>query len=208
MLAPTSMITIGPWCDGKIAAMPGRRTPGRNILAFKSAEATIAPVLPADTTALTSPAAINPQQREIELSRFFLRASTGFSSMPITWLACTIGKRFARRIGRLRKLGLDSLAVADQHDGQIWMVVDRLACSRDDGTGSKIAPHRVQGYAHGLSHNSMTLIRLWIHVGPNEIGAWDPAGDRFGHPEATRPFIGRAAARPVAVTSLMKSLCD
>ena len=87
MLAPTSMITIGPWCDGKIAAMPGRRTPGRNILALKRAEATIAPVLPADTTALTSPAAINPQQREIELSRFFLRASTGFSSMPITWLA-------------------------------------------------------------------------------------------------------------------------
>ena len=71
--------------------MPGRRTPGRNILLLSSAEATIAPVLPAETTAWTSPAAISPQHREIELSRFFLRASTGFSSIPIAWLACTIG---------------------------------------------------------------------------------------------------------------------
>ena len=153
MLAPTSMITIGPWCDGKIAAMPGRRTPGRNILALKRAEATIAPVLPADTTALTSPAAISPQQREIELSRFFRRASTGFSSMPIAWLACTIGRRSRGASGDLGQLGLDPLAVADQHDRQVGMVADRLACSRDDRTGSEIAPHRVQGYAHRISHN-------------------------------------------------------
>ena len=73
--------------DGKIAAIPGLRTPGRNILAFIRAEATIAPVCPAETTALTSPAAIIPQHFEIELSRFFRSASTGFSSMPMIWLA-------------------------------------------------------------------------------------------------------------------------
>ena len=101
MLAPTSMITIGPWCDGKIAAIPGRRTPGRNILALNRAEATIAPVFPAETTALTSPAAIRPQHCEIELSRFFRRASTGFSSMPMTWLAWTIGRRSRGASGAL-----------------------------------------------------------------------------------------------------------
>ena len=153
MLAPTSMITIGPWCDGKIAAMPGLRTPGRNILAFKSAEATIAPVCPADTTAFTSPAAINPQQREIELSRFFLRASTGFSSMPIDLAGMNDRQTIARGVGRLGQLGFDPIVVAHEHDRQLRMVGNRLACSRDDGTGSEIAPHRVQGYAHGISRN-------------------------------------------------------
>ena len=96
--------TIGPWWDGKIAAMPGRRTPGRNILAWapaNRAEATIAPVLPAETIALTSPAAIMPQLLEIELSRFLRRASTGFSSMPIDWLAWTIGRRSRGAAGAL-----------------------------------------------------------------------------------------------------------
>ena len=96
MLAPTSMMTMGPWCDGKMAAMPGRRTPGRNILArspANRAEATIAPVFPAETIAWTSPVAIRPQLLEMELSRFLRRASTGFSSMPIDSAAWTIGSR-------------------------------------------------------------------------------------------------------------------
>lgn len=93
MLAPTSMMTTGPWCEGKMAAIPGRRTPGRNILALNSAEATIAPVLPAETTALTSPPAIRAQHREIELSRFRRSASTGLSSIVTIWLAWTTGSR-------------------------------------------------------------------------------------------------------------------
>ena len=101
MFAPTSTMTTGPRCDGKIAAMPGRRTPGRNILALNRAEATIAPVCPAETTARTSPAAIRPQHFEIELSRFLRRASTGFSSMPTTWLAWAIGRRSLGASGAL-----------------------------------------------------------------------------------------------------------
>ena len=95
--------------------MPGRRTPGRNILAFSNAEATIAPVFPADTTALTSPAASKPQHFEIELSRFLRRASTGLSSIPMTWLACTTGKRSSGASEALparRRPG----PIADQHD--------------------------------------------------------------------------------------------
>ena len=122
-------------------------------MALNRAEATIAPVLPAETTALTSPAAINPQQREIELSRFFRRASTGFSSMPIDLAGVDDRQPVARGIGRLGQLGLDPVAVADQDDRQLGMVANRLAGSRDDRTGSEIAPHRVQGYAHGISRN-------------------------------------------------------
>ncbi len=59
----------------------------------------MAPVLPAETIALTSPPAIRPQHLEIELSRFFRSASTGLSSMPITWLACTIGSRSREAVG-------------------------------------------------------------------------------------------------------------
>ena len=53
----------------------------------------MAPVLPAETIPLASPAAIRAQDFEIELSRFFRRASTGFSSMPTTSAAWTIGRR-------------------------------------------------------------------------------------------------------------------
>ena len=151
MLAPTSMITIGPWCEGKIAAMPGRRTPGRNILALKSAEATIAPVLPAETTALTSPAAISPQQREIELSRFFLQGLDRLFVHADGLAGVDDRQAIARGGGCLGQLGLDPLAVADQDDRQVGMVADRLAGSRDDRTGSEIAPHRVQGYAHRIT---------------------------------------------------------
>ena len=108
----------------------------------------MAPVLPAETTALTSPAAISPQHREIELSRFFRRASTGFSSMPIDLAGMDDRQAVARGVGCLGQLGLDPLAVADQHHGQVGLVGDRLAGSGDDRTGSEIAPHRVQGYAH------------------------------------------------------------
>ncbi len=87
-----------------IAAMPGRRTPGRNILArspANSAAATIAPVFPAETIACTSPVAIRPQRLEMELSRFLRRASTGFSSMPIDSAAWTIGRRSSGAPGAL-----------------------------------------------------------------------------------------------------------
>ena len=148
MLAPTSMMTIGPWCDGKIAAMPGRRTPGRNILALNSAEATMAPVLPAETTASTSPAAIIPQHREIELSRFFRRASTGFSSMPMTWLAWTIGRRSRGASGALASSASIRSRSPTSTTVRSGRSRDRLTGSRDDRTGGEIAPHRVQGYPH------------------------------------------------------------
>ena len=88
----------------------------------------MAPVFPAETTALTSPAAISPQHREIELSRFFRRASTGFSSMPIDLAGMDDRQAIARGVGHLGQLGLDPLAVTDQHDGQLGLVGDRLAC--------------------------------------------------------------------------------
>ncbi len=87
------------------------------------------------------------------MSRFFRRASTGFSSMPIDLAGVDDRQTISRGVGRLGQLGLDSLAVADQDDRQLGMVADRLACSRDDRTGSEIAPHRVQGYAHRISRN-------------------------------------------------------
>ena len=56
-------------------------------------------------------------------------------------------------VGRLGQLGLDPIAVADQDDRQLGMIGNSFACSRDNRTGSEIAPHRVQGYAHGSSRN-------------------------------------------------------
>ena len=57
----------------------------------------------------------------------------------------------ARGVGGLGQLGLDPLAVADQHDGQLGLVAHRLDGSRDDRAGSEIAPHRVQGYPHHIT---------------------------------------------------------
>ena len=148
MLAPTSMMTIGPRCEGKIAAIPGRRTPGRNILAFINDDATIAPVWPAETTASTSPAAIKAQHLEIELSRFLRRASTGFSSIPITWLAWTTGSRERSASGCWAGLGLDRLLFADQDHGQVGPVFDSVDGTSHDRAGLVVAAHRVQGNPH------------------------------------------------------------
>ena len=108
----------------------------------------MAPVFPAETTALTSPVAIRPQHREIELSRFFRRASTGFSSMPMTWLAWTIGIRSRGASGALAS----SASIRAWSPTSTTVRSGRSAAastgSGDDRTGGEIAPHRVQGYAH------------------------------------------------------------
>ena len=120
-------------------------------MALNSAEATIAPVLPAETTASTSPAAIRPQHREIELSRFFRRASTGFSSMPMTWLAWTIGSRSRGAAGALASsASIRSWSPTSTTVRSGWSA-DRLDGAGDDRTGGEIAPHRVQGYPHGVT---------------------------------------------------------
>ena len=67
--------------DGEIAAIPGRRTPGRNILALNRADATIAPVFPAETSASPSPRATRSAATAIEASGFAASASAGFSSI-------------------------------------------------------------------------------------------------------------------------------
>ena len=189
MLAPTSQMTTGPWCDGKMAAIPGRRTPGRNILALNRAEATIAPVLPAETTALTSPEAIRPQHFEIELSRFLRSASTGFSCISTTWLAWTTGRRSSGASRGLGQLGLDAVAVADEDDRQVRLVADGLDGPGDDRAGGVVAPHRVQGDPHGAA------LRAEGDAGSGRITDVRPATIRFrrrrdaGRPGASAPTL-------------------
>ncbi len=151
--------------------MPGRRTPGRNILALKRAEATIAPVLPAETTASTSPAAIMPQHREIELSRFFLRASTGFSSMPMAWLAWTIGRRSRGAAGALAS----SASIRSRSPTSTTVRSVRSATASQApatiGPGAKSPPIASKRYAHRTTPSVLApSARSMTHLRKNDVG--------------------------------------
>ena len=82
--APQSITRVGlPTRVGRPTAMPGRRMPS-NRPSRSMASATTAPVLPADTTADTSPLAASAMHRAIDESRLWRTASTGASPMPTT----------------------------------------------------------------------------------------------------------------------------
>src|SRR5947208_2411171 len=89
MLAPTSQITTGPWKVGKMTAIPGRSTPA-SVRIRNWAAATQAPVLPAEITTSASPLAAILHITAIELLGLLRIASTGGSSISITWVVGTI----------------------------------------------------------------------------------------------------------------------
>jgi len=86
--APASIRTDGPFLDGMTTAIAGRATAGRRRSSRKHA-ASIAPVLPAETTASASPAPTARHEATSELSGLPRTASAGFSSMPITCVVST-----------------------------------------------------------------------------------------------------------------------
>ena len=100
--------------------------------------ASIAPVLPADTTASASPSATALTARTRELSSFVRNASAGFSSMPTT---CVVGTSASPRVSRLRRAeddGLDAVSACSER-------------ALDHRRGTTIAAHRVDGYpGHGI----------------------------------------------------------
>ena len=80
--APASMRTVGPARAGITTAIAGRRTPGRRRMC-RSDAASIAPVLPAETTASASPSATARTARTSEESGLARTASTGWSSISM-----------------------------------------------------------------------------------------------------------------------------
>src|SRR6266540_1815794 len=81
--APESMRTDGPRRDGIVTAIAGRRTPRTRRSSSRHA-ASIAPVLPAETTARASPSPTARHAATRELFGLARTASVGFSSMAMT----------------------------------------------------------------------------------------------------------------------------
>jgi hypothetical protein len=133
-LAPASTSTIGVWPGlGMGVAMQGRTTPGRRPMR-SSAEAMVAPVLPAETMALAWPSRTSSAQRTSEES-FFAHARGG-----VVVHGDHLGaghdleaERVAHQFGH-----------AHQGDGQAQFV-DGPARAGDDLPGSEVATHRVHG---------------------------------------------------------------
>src|SRR5438128_1744157 len=75
-LAPTSQITTGPWKVERMTAMPGRLTPGSSRI-LSCAEATHAPVLPAEIATSAWPFFTRSDMTLIELRGLERTASTG-----------------------------------------------------------------------------------------------------------------------------------
>ncbi len=91
--APMSQSTSVPVGVGNTVTMPGRSTPGERP-STNSAWPSMAPELPAETTALACPAATRSKATRMDESRFLRNACAGVSSMVTTsvaWRMCTRG---------------------------------------------------------------------------------------------------------------------
>ncbi len=82
-LAPRSSTCTWPWMVGKVEIMAGRSMPG-SVLSTNRAVAINAPVLPALTHALATPALTRLMATRMDESFLVRNACAGASSMPTT----------------------------------------------------------------------------------------------------------------------------
>ncbi len=139
-LAPASSITVGQSRSrsGIGVAIAGRITPGSRPMR-SSADAIVAPVLPAETIAIALPSRTASAARTSDAS--FLRRTpcAGSSSMPMTSPASMTGRSPTSPMRSRR---------ADQHHRDAPLLGDLLRPG-DDLLRRLVAAHRVDGHRQG-----------------------------------------------------------
>ena len=114
--------------------MHGRSTPGSRPMR-KSADAIVAPVLPAETMALALPSRTSSAARTSDESFFLRTLAPGSSSIAITSVTATTG----RPSGVAHEFGH-----ADEGDVKSQLIDGALG-ARDDLSRSEVTTHRVNG---------------------------------------------------------------
>ena len=159
MTAPASTRTWG-WSPGTGigTAIAGDGTPRKRFMR-STAEAVMAPVLPALTIASASPSRTARAQPMIEESRCLRTALTGSSSMAMTSRRVAELDPGGERVGQQR---VELLDPPDQHDAHVEVGRGAKAAG-DDLARRAVAPHRVdrdRGRAARPSAQSTSMRRL------------------------------------------------
>ena len=171
-LAPESRRTEGPRRAGIVTAIAGLRTPGMRRISSRQA-ASIAPVLPAETTAPAFPSRTARHAMTSELFGFARTASVGFSSIVITSGASISSSPCVSRPAGPTSRGATSSERAASAPATI------SSAPRSPPIASTAT--RITGYGAGVRSGSTSRPRYVWHVGQTRCG-------RFGRPHWGQMF--------------------